>query len=441
MGTGRRRRHAVLQAKAPEAKAPAEPSVQAQETPPSPIAEARGGVALAGTAFDRVTARIHEFHRAIGSIPFRRMAPLPAVNIGSETVRVVHDAITDGIYASVRGIGRLSFAAADVALRGVERVNAAAPDERAGVSRVRATVISALNGAFGDYVGDSGNPLAIQAGFYRDGRLLALTPQALAQVFPSAGGRIVVLVHGLCCNENAWRGFSGDGGPTYGDRLQDELGYCALYFRYNTGLSIAHNGRRLDDALGKLVQSWPVPVEEIVLIGHSMGGLVIRAAAQRAAHQAEHQAERRAGGWSAKVSHIVCIGSPHLGAPLEKAVAFSAALMQNFELTRPLARSLDGRSRGIRDLRHGRLADHETEPAEELGRIAGVRYHFIGSSLGRSAGDRLGRVFGDGLVPLSSATAAVEADADSVALLGLHHMQLLNHPAVYREIRAWLERG
>ncbi len=46
----------------------------------------------------------------------------------------------------------------------------------------------------------------------------------------------------------------------------------------NTGLHISDNGRRLAELLDRLDGCWPVPVEEILLVGHSMGGLINRSA-------------------------------------------------------------------------------------------------------------------------------------------------------------------
>jgi hypothetical protein len=177
-----------------------------------------------------------------------------------------------------------------------------------------------------------------------------------------------------------------------------------------------------------------------VLIGHSMGGLVSRAAC--------HSALRSGAAWASRVSHVICLGTPHLGAPLEKVVHLGTAVMGAFRVTTPLAAVLDVRSRGIQDLRHGYAADEDwrgRDPRTQyaarrtpIAPVPGARYHFIGSHIGRSARDPLGRVVGDGLVRLRSSTARDLADADTAVLFRVHHMRLLNHPAVYREIRGRL---
>lgn len=251
-------------------------------------------------------------------------------------------------------------------------------------------------------------------------------------------------MHGLCCNENCWRLYAEPGDPEsepYAQRLAADLGFTPYFARYNTGLHVSQNGRLLAREMARLVDAHPVPVGEIVLIGHSMGGLVSRAAC--------HSARRGTAGWADAVSNVICLGTPHLGAPLEKAVHLGTTLLDGFPLTRPLAALLNARSRGIQDLRFGYVADQDwrgRDPRTQydaqrtpIARLPGARYHFLGSSIGRSEHDPVGEVIGDGLVRLTSSTARELADADTAVLFRTHHMRMLNHPAVYRQIRGRLQ--
>lgn len=403
----------------------------------APLAPLRGALAVAATGLDQITARIHEFHRAIADLPFDGLGVVPGVAAGSGATRVLHDGITDGVYTAVRSSFRILFGAADVALREVSRQQAPVP-VTPNVTRDHLT--SALAGFVGDDMAVKRNPLAPRMGFYRDGQRLPVTHDALRTAFPQASTRLVVFVHGLACNEHTWDFYAEPGNADttpYPRRLEQELDYTTLRLRYNTGLHISRNGARLARLLQRLVERWPQPVEELVLIGHSMGGLVARAAVAAAM--------RQQAGWTRALRRVICLGSPHRGAPLEQWVHAGTRLMNEFALSRPFARMLEARAVGIKDLRHGYCADDDWRgrcPDSSLGggcvripRLASARYHFIGSSLGSHDADPIGRVLGDGLVLLPSATAAELADADTATLFRTHHLRLLNHPVIYGLIR------
>ena len=408
----------------------------------------RGAVQLAGAGFERVTRRVHELHRAIAALSFDWVEAVPAVTRGGRLARLIYDGITDGTYASVRLGGRALFAATTFAMKTLEvkaTIAAAEPHNAATAppSPAYNVVDSVLNGTFGDFMAAQRNPLTARLGFYADGRRLLLTREALAAAHPNATDRLAIFVHGLWCNEDCWTSYvQPDDLATrpYAHRLADDLGFTPYFVRYNPGLHVSQNGRLLARAIARLVDVHPVPVREVVLIGHSMGGLVSRAAC--------HVAARRGAAWSHRLSNVVCIGTPHLGAPLERVAHVGAGVLDAFSLTRPLAALLNARSRGIQDLRYGYVSDDDwrgrhprTQYAagrKPIARVTGARYHFIGSSLGRSARDPLGWVVGDGMVRVSSSTPRELADTDTATVFGVHHMRLVNHPAVYAELRARL---
>lgn len=396
------------------------------------ISEIRGSVKLAGKTFEQLTSRIHEFHRAISDMPFNAMPAVPGIKDSSEGTRAIHDSITDGVYGVIKGIGGALFKQADVALKAAERNFQPATKTALAVTPpaiARDNIVSAISGLIGDAMAHERNPLRVRLGFYREGHRSTLSAPVLAASYPDASGKLVIFIHGLCCNEHSWRLYADQNTP-YGDQLHAK-GYTPLYVRYNSGLHISLNGRTLARQIDKLVSLWPVPVTEVVLIGHSMGGLVARSAAYKAAKSNMP--------WPHKVSHIVCLGTPHTGAPLEQFVHAATPVLEAFPLSRPLAKVLNVRSQGIRDLRHGFVADEDwkSRPAEArtpIPRLDTVRYHFIGSSIGIDEKDWLGKAIGDGLVKLPSSTARELADADTAVLYRAHHMQLLNHPAIYTQI-------
>jgi pimeloyl-ACP methyl ester carboxylesterase len=263
----------------------------------------------------------------------------------------------------------------------------------------------------------------------------------LANAYPDATPKLAVFVHGLCEDEHAW---SITGRRSYGARLQQELGYTPVYVRYNTGLHISDNGRRLAEVLHHLVGAWPTDVEEIVLVGHSMGGLVARSAC--------HYGERDGRGWVKPVRHVFCLGTPHLGAPLERAANRAGHVLGRLAVTRPFADVINARSAGIKDLRYGACIEEDwcdCDPDEylddrcnEVPFLPEATYYFIGATLSKRPDSRVG----DLLVQYVSASGTgpkrrIPFDADNGRHLGgINHFQLLNHPAVYQQMRDWLTR-
>ena len=413
--------------------------------PTDTLRRVRGGVMLAAEAVDHLVARIHEFHRAISDIPLKTVSAVPIVKSGGTPVRRIHDGVTDGVYGIIRGTARAVFAGADRALRALDapslRPALAPPAPRN--ARIRDDLVSAVSGVVGDHMAVRRNPLAIRFSVVHGGQRVAPTRAGLAAAFSGAAPRLAVFVHGLCSSENAWSMFRVPGDARtdpYGERLARDLGFTPVYVRYNSGLHISRNGVACARVLEAVHANWPVPVSEIVLVGHSMGGLVARAAADHAATQGA--------AWIAALTQLVCLGSPHLGAPLEKAVHVGTHLMKRVPLSRPIARLLDSRSLGIKDLRWGYTRDAEwrkrdpdafwTQDRLQAAPVPGVRYRFVGTCLTRDPDHPLTRAIGDGLVRLPSSLAIDIAGADGAMRAQLGHLRLLNHPDVYELLRDWL---
>lgn len=369
------------------------------------------------------TARVQEMHNAISSKTFDALQGVPGLSVPARLVQGAHDAITTGVYAAVRhGTGALMSWAGDA-----ERllVNPARPVEGKELA-----FRSALNAAAGDALAQAGSPLAVQMGLHVNGQPLGATPAALSAL----NERVCVFIHGLACDEqcwslfaDAWRGSPWGGeGASYGAALAAELGISPIYLRYNTGLAIDDNAQQLAALLAQVVEGAP-QVREIALVGHSMGGLVARRACERD--------DDAAATWRRKVHTLICLGSPHQGAPLEKLGHFVAAVLNLSGVTQPLGDLANVRSRGIKDLRHG-LRGKKREPR-------GLALRLVAGSLADESdamlGPMVGSVLGDGLVTTTSAAdASLQGDVQRVELAGLGHMALLNHPRVYALIREWL---
>jgi len=195
--------------------------------------------------------------------------------------------------------------------------------------------------------------------------------------------------------------------------------------------------------LERLVAEWPVDVEEIALVGHSMGGLVARSAC--------HGAAKDDMAWVRRVRHIVSLGTPHHGAPLAQGVHYAAHALHAVPETRPFARFLRRRSAGIRDLRHGSLVDADWAGRDpdalravacaEVPLLEGATHCFVSATIARDERHPLGRLLGDALVLVPSASGRrIPLHAEhGFHVGGAHHLAPLNHPAVYAQLRAWLQ--
>ena len=385
--------------------------------------------AVLKTGFEETTQRVQEMHRAIADLSFWTQQWIPGLAGPARLVKRAHDAIADGIYATIRQSGGGLFKAAAL----LEQHAANAPAQTTPPSRLAIGLRSALNAAVGDHLASSANPLAITMNFHAAGHPIPLTTASLRAHFPDPSDRLCVFIHGLGCDEHGWEPATKTAtdapDQSYGARLRADLGYDPLYLRYNTGLSIADNGRHLARLLTALFAAWPQPVRELVLIGHSMGGLVARAACDEAA--AENLP------WLRPTRMVIGLGSPHRGAPLAKLGHLATAALHLSKVTAPLGKIAAARSAGVKDLRHG-LWEHE-ERTQAAAVASSVAYRFISANLTDDADHPLGHILGDGLVTLRSATPPELADdVDSVRLGGLGHMALLNEPRVYERIRQWL---
>ncbi len=341
--------------------------------------------------------------------------------------------VTGVVYGVVKGVTQLVGSAIDLALEALAPLlGASAP----GVERE--AVQGALNGVLGDYLRETANPLAIEMGLRSGGVPLTLEPEALRAAFPAASGKLLVLVHGSSMTDRMWE----RGGHDHGAALARDLGFTPIYVRYNSGLHISTNGRDLSGQLAQLVAAWPVAVDELVLLGHSMGGLVARSAC--------HFGEEAAQPWRERLRALVTIGTPHHGAPLERGGSWLHLLLGVSRFSAPFARLGRIRSAGITDLRFGNVLDEHWErrdrfavgedPRRTLSLPTNVRCFALAGTLSTAHGDKLR---GDGMVPVESALGLHEAlplafpEEHREIALGTGHLDLLG-ASVYETIRTWL---
>src|SRR5690606_6856349 len=321
----------------------------------------------------------------------------------------VHTAVRWGVRAG--GLG----------LAGASRVGLGPDLEAGGRGRF---VRSALNGLLGDRLEEDGSPLAITMAVRRGGRDVPVG--GLAEAHPTATGRVAVLLHGLCENEEYWDFRREALGTTYPDLLR-ELGWTPLLVRYNSGRPVRSNGADLSGLLREVVTRWPVPVTRVALVGHSMGGLVARAAGGLRVAAPDD--------WTHLVSDVVCLGTPHRGAPIAGGLHWGSGTLSRLPETAAFGRAIDRLSQGVRDLVEG-LGDDVPPPP-------GARLRLVSAALGASPEHPLSRLAGDLLVGVPSAYGEARGhgifpDADRLHLPASDHFDLLNDPAVHEALRRWL---
>jgi pimeloyl-ACP methyl ester carboxylesterase len=394
-------------------------------------AEVRALARLAGDELGGAVDGIAAVHRAIARRVFA--AVRWGVGPAAAPVELMHDAIAESVYRVVSG----SAVAAGMVAERTADLPGAAPSRTVFGSGV----LAAVQGLIGDELERERPILAGPMTFRIDG---APVPAELVGArVRRPGAHIVVFLHGLVETEHAWRL---GGGPTYAERLESDTGCTALQVRYNSGLHISENAAQFSELMRCLIERWPVPVERVSLVGHSMGGLVARGACFVASEAGVP--------WVGLVRQVVCLGSPHLGAPLEQLVHYASAALVRLPETRPFGRLLRRRSAGIRDLRDGSLVDEDWRDLDadalrrrvirEVPLLMSAEHYFVTATVTRSPRHPLGRVIGDGLVLTPSGggrnrTRRIGFDVDKgMHLASAHHFTLLNHDAVYRALRTWL---
>jgi pimeloyl-ACP methyl ester carboxylesterase len=290
---------------------------------------------------------------------------------------------------------------------------------------------SVLNGLIGDSLEEEKHPLAVE----------------MELLGKDQGSRLCILVHGLFDNEHTWM-FSRGPRRDYGALLKKDLGFTPLYLRYNTGLHISTNGQKLAQLLTRLFKKHPRPIREIIFIGHSMGGLVIRSAC--------YYGKKKKAPWVPKVKKIFFLGTPHLGTDWEKIGHVTSVILQmipNF-VTKGIASLGNRRSAGIKDLRFGYLLDEDWQGQKDkiwhdnrhpVSLLEGVDYYLIASTLAKQSKNFFSEYFGDGLVPSRSASGKSIYKELVLPFLphhcktvkGLSHKGLTHHHRVYQQIKKW----
>ena len=411
----------------------------ADTSPPGPdhaIADDWRGLGdLIALTVEHLTVPVEGMHRAIADRWFglagQQAAPAART----------YQAFTAGVYGSVRTgaavIGTaVGWGAALVGTRSdLPRLWRSAPGR--GVQSV-------VNAQWGDALEARKSHFAIEMAV-RDasGAPIGTDPPSLARAFPAPSGRLVVLLHGLGETEHCWDRGS-DGARSDLTEVLAAEGLTPLRLRYNTGRHISDNGVSLAALLEEVVRGWPVDVEEVAIVGHSMGGLVARSSIH-AGRAAGHV-------WPATVGRLVAVGSPHLGSPIEKGVNLASWALRLVPESRPLSDFIDLRSAGIKDLRFGAVREADwtgvapdvllRDIVDDVPLPEGVHQFFVAGVLTADPAHPIGALAGDLIVRVGSGTGRGRRrrlEATDVRVFGgRRHFDLLHDLDVHLEVRDWL---
>ncbi|MFO8112012.1 MAG: hypothetical protein R6T92_05825 [Desulfosalsimonadaceae bacterium] len=397
----------------------------------------RGYTRLAIAAITGLTETVELMHHNISRFP---------LIFGRPTQRRI-GGIPGLVYGSIRGITRIAGGAVDMALGPIVPALAAMMEEPNASSPEREALLAAINGVSGDYLAKSGNPMTISMQVRRGGHPLPPEAEALARAIPSPQNKLLIMVHGLCRNDLQWT----RKGHDHGAAIARDLGYSVVYLHYNTGLHVSENGESFAGIIKALAENWPVPVEELAIIGHSLGGLVARSAC--------HYGALCGHGWLKKLKKLVFLGTPHHGTTAERMGNRLELVLGISPYSASLARLGSIRSAGITDLRYGSITRGDWEGTDRFAHKKDRRIpvplpenticYAIGATIGKKEYKR-GRFLNcDGLVPLDSALGRHKDPALTLNFPesrqwvkhGISHFDMLNHPDVYEKIKEFMNTG
>lgn len=403
------------------------------------ISDIRGVVQLATQATTGVTRIVEGVHQSVWDT-----LDFPGRQNSDRKTPGKTSGVTGAVYGLIHGITRLTGKSADSVMTGLQVVFE--PTENGAPRTPREeTFLSVLNGVMGDRLVENNNPLAIPMTLrYREMVLDFQVPFAA----PGASGKVLLLIHGSCMNDLQRHARQSNYVNEPGEILTAALGYSPVYVRYNSGLHISQNGQELSAQLERLLEHWPEPIEDLSVVAHSMGGLVMRSAL--------HQAQEQGLVWPSKMSKIVFLGTPHHGAPLERAGNWLDTILATISYTRPFTALGQLRSAGVTDLRYGNLLHedwhgHDRFELKPDGRQiiplpSSVNCYTVAATLAEKRSILSDRLVGDGLVPLRSALGQHDKRPRNLAFAKSSqwiayrtgHMELLNSPAVNEQVLQWL---
>ncbi|NJO90109.1 MAG: hypothetical protein HC831_15050 [Chloroflexia bacterium] len=258
-------------------------------------------------------------------------------------------------------------------------------------------------------------------------------------------GKVILVIHGLMCDESVWLSEPTDKIQRLGTRTENEEKANVLYIRYNTGLHISENGRKFSNLIQKFVDTYPA-VKELVIFSHSMGGLVTRSAGYYADIQKQE--------WTKLLKKVFLIGVPNEGSYLAKVAYMTQYFFRKIDISEKdsIAKFFDVRSNGIKDLSFGYLVDEDWQNAKDGNEkniettkvypLQNVDYYLIaGTVADENKRSHIFTFFGDGLVEKDSALSSLftnnnlkSGKVEMKLFVGETHVSLLESEKVFEYV-------
>jgi len=231
------------------------------------VSDLRGALRLAVQATSGVTRVTEGVHQSVWST-------LGAS--GGKTMGTTRG-LTGAVYRLIDGITHITGKSTDAAMAALESMFESESGNKPRSARAE-SLLAILNGVMGDRLAEDASPFTIAMDIRSEAAMHGGVLQPASFATPDAAGKVLLLIHGLCMNDFKQHAKYQGNATEPGALLAERLGYFPLYLRYNSGLHISQNGKELAQQLQQLVECWPQDIEELSVVAHSMGGLVIRSA-------------------------------------------------------------------------------------------------------------------------------------------------------------------
>ena len=305
-------------------------------------------------------------------------------------------------------------------------------------------ILSALNGVIGDYLEVKDNPLKIKMQFRFQSKVLNIDPESLKASYPSINGKILLMIHGSCMNDAQWTRKN----HNHEKILSKELNKTPVYLNYNSGKHISTNGQNLNDSLEELLKNWPVPVEELFIVAHSMGGLIARSAL--------YYGQQEQKNWTNQLKKVVFLGTPHHGSHVERTGNYLDVILEAIPYAKPFARLGKIRSAGVTDLRYGNLVDEDwqgndrfelkSDQRQTIQLPAEIEFYSIAGVAGKKTESKAAQILGDNLVDVKSALGQHKNPEKDLNISKKHsliayennHLDLLSNSKITDQLKVWL---